>query len=103
MLTFSDVEAALRAERGVRQRGQGHVRAGLACLLTGQRTDGPWRPLHARWHDAVMKAWLRQGIWLVVALIAPLLLALALSAPTTRPRERRADRLVLLTSRRSPW
>jgi signal transduction histidine kinase len=33
---------------------------------------------HARWHDAVVKPWLRQGIWLAVALIAPVLLSLAL-------------------------
>jgi K+-sensing histidine kinase KdpD len=34
--------------------------------------------MHARWHDAVMKPWLRQGIWLAVALIVPVLLSLAL-------------------------
>jgi signal transduction histidine kinase len=34
--------------------------------------------MHARWHDVVMKPWLRQGLWLAVALIAPVLLSLAL-------------------------
>jgi hypothetical protein len=37
-----------------------------------------WRRVHARRHDAVMKPWLRQGTWLAVALIAPVLLPLAL-------------------------
>jgi len=32
----------------------------------------------ARWHDGVMKPWLRQGIWLAAALIVPVLLSLAL-------------------------
>jgi signal transduction histidine kinase len=32
----------------------------------------------ARWHDVVMKPWLRQGIWLAAALIVPMLLSLAL-------------------------
>jgi signal transduction histidine kinase len=35
-------------------------------------------PRRARWHDVVMKPWLRQGIWLAVALIVPVLLSLAL-------------------------
>jgi hypothetical protein len=34
--------------------------------------------MHARWHDVVMKPWLRQGIRLAVALIVPVLLSLAL-------------------------
>ena len=34
--------------------------------------------MRARWHDVVMKPWLRQGIWLAVALIVPVLLSLAL-------------------------
>ena len=35
-------------------------------------------PPAARWHHVVMKPWLRQGIWLAAALIAPVLLSLAL-------------------------
>ena len=34
--------------------------------------------MYARWHHVVMKPWLRQGIWLVAALIVPVLLSLAL-------------------------
>jgi len=34
--------------------------------------------MRARWHDVVVKPWLRQGIWLAVALIVPVLLSLAL-------------------------
>ena len=34
--------------------------------------------MQARWHDVVMKPWLRQGIWLVVAVIVPVLLSFAL-------------------------
>jgi signal transduction histidine kinase len=34
--------------------------------------------MHARWHDGMMKPWLRQGIWLAAALIVPVLLSLAL-------------------------
>jgi signal transduction histidine kinase len=34
--------------------------------------------MHAQWHDVVMTPWLRQGIWLAVALIVPVLLSLAL-------------------------
>jgi len=34
--------------------------------------------MYARWHHVVMKPWLGQGIWLVAALIVPVLLSLAL-------------------------
>jgi signal transduction histidine kinase/thioredoxin reductase len=56
----------------------GHRPKWLTDDIPGGRRGRIWRRLHARWHDAEMKPWLRQGTWLAVALITPVLLSLAL-------------------------